>query len=95
MRQDSGILTALNGVAFTYPEDGKSLDPFFFHTVSIEQASGATVAVAFDYGFGFVDSSAVTTNTTFIAPAVKKLQITATGADCDFRVYSADQIGGV
>jgi len=95
MAQDSGILTAVDGVAFTFPAGGKTLEPYFFHTVSIEQASGATVAVAFDYGFGFVDSSAVTTNTTFIAPAVKKLRITATGADCDFRVYSADQIGGV
>jgi len=95
MKQDSGILTALDGVAFTYPADGKTLDAFFYHTISIEQSTGATVVVTFDYGFGFVDAATITTNSTFIAPAVKSIKITATGADCDFRIYSADQIGGV
>lgn len=95
MQQNSGKLTALDGVPFVYPQNGKTFDPYFFQTISIEQGTGATVTAEFDYGFGFVDIQTITTNETFIAPNVENIQITSTGADCQFIIYSSDEIGGV
>ena len=94
---DSGVLTALDGVPFVLPVDGKTLSPALYSAISFDPATATTQTIAFDYGLGFGTPVAITTkeNTQFTSIGVKKVSILVTGADCDFRFVTAAEIGGV
>ena len=94
---DSKVITALDGVEKVLPEDGKTLEPCLYSSISFDPAATATLTVAFDYGLGLGTPVAITTkeNTQFTSIGLKRVSVLSTGSDSDFRFVTAADVGGL